>query len=426
MPAEKGRNYIELTAVFLSLCVGIPPLLLGSALVARMGLEKAIAATFWGCVLATPICLLASHVGTRSRLSTGMTLKFAFGGVGAKVISAIIAVDMLCWFAMNTEIFGTSLKYTAASILGTNLNKLAFCALAGVLMTVLTIFGYRSLEKFAFLVVPVFALVLFTYLIYALAKSSFSEVLARQALTQRMSFATAISIVAGSFINISVLLPDYTRYSKSGWHAATAVIFGLCLGVPLFVLVACYLTAVTGEQDFVKVMLLQGWGLAAILIVALACWFHMNACLYSASLNLAAITRRAAKWKLTVFAGLVGTTVALFGIVSRYVPFLIILSVVVPPITGVYTADYLLRRGLYQSAYLSRFNHFRPLALGALIAGVAVGFMTARRDDMGFGLFSLTYLPAIDSFLVSFVTQWALGKLVFLRAERGSETIESA
>src|SRR5262249_41380086 len=152
------------------------------------------------------------------------------------------------------------------------------------------------------------------------------------------------------------------------------------------------------------------WGPAAVLVIALTCWIHMNTDLYSASLNLAAIIPRTPKWKLTALAGLAGTSVALFGIVGRYVPFLIILSVVLPPIAGVYTVDYLLRRRLYRSGQFDGMARFRPVALGALVVGVVVGFMTAPRGEMGLGLFNLTFLPAIDSFLASFLSLWAFEK----------------
>ena len=82
VPAQEGRGYFGLTLVFLGICIAIPSFLLGSALAASMGLKRAIASTFWGCVVATPVCLLASHVGTQTRLSTAMTLKFTFGSAG--------------------------------------------------------------------------------------------------------------------------------------------------------------------------------------------------------------------------------------------------------------------------------------------------------------------------------------------------------
>jgi cytosine permease len=94
-----------------------------------------------------------------------MTLKFAFGTVGSKIISAIVALDMFCWFAVNTEIFGTSLRDSVESIWRFSLGKPALCVVAGILMTGLTIFGYKAVEKFAYLAVPLLAVVLFSYLV---------------------------------------------------------------------------------------------------------------------------------------------------------------------------------------------------------------------------------------------------------------------
>jgi cytosine permease len=422
VPSDQGRSYLNLSFVFVGICVGIPPLLLGSALVAGMGLRGALLALVWSSVVATPICVLASHVGARSRLSTGMTLKFAFGTNGAKVIAAIIAVDLFCWAAINTEIFAASVQSTGASLWGASVAKPALLIFSGVLMTVVTIFGYRSVEKFAFLVVPLLTGVLAVYLGFSLAHTSVVQVMARPAFAKPIPFTTAISIVAGSYLNLSILLPDFTRYAKGVGHAAIAVVFGLCLGLPLFALVACYLTAATGQADIVKLMVMQGWGLAAIAVIAVTCWFHMNACVYSASLNLAAIIPRTAKWKLTVLAGLTGTALALFGIVGRYVPFLIILSAVVPPIAGVFTADYLLRRRIYQAANLEHLRRVRPVALLALAAGIAIAFMTGSRGEMGLSLFHLTAIPALDAFLASFLVQWVVGRLMVRRA-RGETDI---
>jgi cytosine permease len=340
-----------------------------------------------------------------------MTLKFAFGSVGAKVIAAILSLDMFCWFALNTEIFGSSVRSTVTTVVGMHLSKPALIIVAGIVITLVTIFGYRSVEKLAFLAVPLLSGILVSYFVYNLASTSFAAAMVRPPLSKSIAYATAISIVSGSYLNLSVLLPDFTRYAKNGWHAAVAVLVGICLGLPVVVLLACYLTAATGESDFIKLMLIRGWGLAAIFVIAVTCWKNMNSCLYSASLNLASIIRHTPKWKLTVIAGIGGTIVALVGIADRYVSFLILLSIIVPPITGVYTADYLSRKKLYESAELDLLDRWRPLSLVALAAGISLGFATSPRDAMGLGLVRLTGLPAIDTFIGSFLSLWALQML---------------
>jgi cytosine permease len=426
VPASKTRGWFSLSAVFLGICVGIPPMILGSSLAAGMGFHRAFSAILWSSLIAMPICVLAAQVGTRSHLSTGMTLKFAFGSSGAKIISLIIALDMFCWAAMNMELFTDSLR-NIGSGLAAHVSRPSLAIAAGALMIVVTIFGYQSIEKFAFLMVPALLTIVVAYFGYILHVTPIKEVLTRPAFGHPIEYATAISIIAGSYLNLSMLLPDSTRYSKGPIHSTVAVIIGLCVGLPLFVLMACYLSAATTESDFVRLMTMKGWASIVIVVVGITCWFHMNTSLYSASLNLAAIIRNTPKWKLTVVGGLVATSIALFGIVARYVHFLVFLSILIPPIAGVYTADYLLRRKIYEFGKIDDVEKFRPTAIFSLFVGVLFGFLTTGRQDFGIGAFHLTYLPAIDSYLTSFLLQFVLGKLLGMpdrSAERMSNQVE--
>ena len=417
VPASQTRGWVSLSAVFVGICVGIPPMILGSSLAAGMGFQRASSSILWSSLIAMPICVLAAQVGTRSHLSTGMTLKFAFGSNGAEIISAIIALDMFCWAAMNMELFTDSLSSIGPS-LAAHVSRPSLAIGAGLLMTVVTIFGYRSIEKFAFLMVPALLTIVLIYLGYILHTTSVNDVMSRPAFGHPIQYATAVSIIAGSYLNLSMLLPDSTRYSKGPIHSTVAVIIGLCVGLPLFVLTACYLASATTESNFVKMMTLKGWGASMIVVVGITCWFHMNTSLYSASLNLAAIVRNTPKWKLTVAGGLVTTGIALFGIVARYVHFLVFLSILIPPVAGVYTADYLLRRQVYELGKIEGVERVRSTAMFCLLVGILTGFLTTAREDFGIGAFHLTYLPAIDSYLSSFLLQLGIGKFFSVTSER--------
>src|SRR5581483_6045995 len=96
------------------------------------------------------------------------------------------------------------------------------------------------------------------------------------------------------------------------------------------------------------------------------------------------------------------------GIVERYVSFLTLLSIIVPPISGVYTADYLLRKNTYESKEPDLVDPVRPSSIIALLAGIALGFVTSPRGALGLGVVSLTRLPAIDAFAGGFVCRGLL------------------
>ena len=62
VPSQHARGWFSLSAVFLGICVGIPPMVLGSNLAAGMGFQKAFSAIIWSSLIAMPICVLASQV----------------------------------------------------------------------------------------------------------------------------------------------------------------------------------------------------------------------------------------------------------------------------------------------------------------------------------------------------------------------------
>lgn len=73
VPRHEGRTYVSLSLVFLGILIAIPSLLLGSALVSGVGLKGAASTSLLGALIAAPICLLVSHVGTRGRVRSEET-----------------------------------------------------------------------------------------------------------------------------------------------------------------------------------------------------------------------------------------------------------------------------------------------------------------------------------------------------------------
>ncbi|MDE0344366.1 MAG: DUF917 family protein [Boseongicola sp.] len=101
-------------------------------------------------------------------------------------------------------------------------------------------------------------------------------------------------------------------------------------------------------------------------------------------------------WRSTERGFVIGTLLALAGIMDHFVDFLILLGIIVPPIAGVYLADYFLLRP-------TRINvdrdepvpDFRWDAIAAWVLGCAVGFL-----ENGYG-WSLTSVTAIDTLLTA-------------------------
>ncbi len=149
-----------------------------------------------------------------------------------------------------------------------------------------------------------------------------------------------------------------------------------------------------------------GLGIPVLIVMVLATWTTNINNLYSASLSIARMMPRVRDWVITLVSGVIGTLLALAGIMDHFVEFLILLGIIVPPIAGVYLADYfLLRETRIAIVQHDPVPEFRWDAMTAWGLGCAVGFVERMSD------WSLTSVTAIDTLLMGMVVLWVWSKV---------------
>jgi cytosine permease len=115
------------------------------------------------------------------------------------------------------------------------------------------------------------------------------------------------------------------------------------------------------------------------------------------------IFRNLKKWHLTVLSGILGIILALWGIYDRFIPWLLTLGVLIPPMGGVMAVDYyIFNSQYYQVSYLNKLPNIRMISAAAWIIGSVVSFITSNK------ILSLTTVPALDGFLISAIIQYIL------------------
>jgi cytosine permease len=260
-------------------------------------------------------------------------------------------------------------------------------------MVAIALFGFKGLDRLSRLAVPVM-IALLASLIYT-AISSFGIPVNS---TGEMSLPAGISAGIGGFIVAVVMFPDICRYARSPGDAVAASSVSFGLGVPVVMLLAAIPVLLTGEPDFLKVMLLVGLGLVGLILLLFATWTTNAYNLYSTSLVFASIIESVAKWKLVVVAGVLGTGIAMLPILENFLSFLHILAVLIPPIAGIYLADFfIICKQQYDTESMAQLDAIRPLAFVAWFVGAFAGYTT------GAGHMTLTTVPAIDAIAISFV-----------------------
>ena len=158
-------------------------------------------------------------------------------------------------------------------------------------------------------------------------------------------------------------------------------------------------------------MLGLGWGTGAMLVLILAQWTTNHNNLYSSALGFSVIFRKTPKYILTIGAGFIGTMMAVGGIYENFIPFLIFLSALIPPIGGIYVGDFLMNRKKYHYENLASAKNLHFVSISIWVLASLVAFMTTPAPN-GFGLFTLTGCVWFDAFLVAFVLQLIASKVM--------------
>jgi cytosine permease len=177
--------------------------------------------------------------------------------------------------------------------------------------------------------------------------------------------------------------------------------------------VAALTALATGETDIMKLIVGFGFGVGALAMLILSIWTINALNLYSASLSLTATFPRFRQWTYTVVGGVVGTIIALLGIIDAFIPFLIFLGIIIPPIAAIYVIDGLATfRGMDPAESLVSIPALRWEAIGTWLVSVVVAVLAAYA-----GL-TLTTVPALDATIVA-----AIVYLIVLKRGRHSRAL---
>ena len=385
------------------ICVGISftltTLYTGSALAATLGLRTGILAVVIGSLLLAVMSIPAALLGARTRLSTYMIVAHVFGGVGARLVNAVLALVLLGWFAVTAELFGRTFFLTVSTALPALAWPQPVWTIAcSVAVVATTIFGFRAIDRLSLAIAPLLVALTAWVAWRSLGHASWATLMAVKG--TQVDLGTGISAVIGGMIVNVVLMPDITRYARSAFDCAVIGITGNGIGAGAALVLAMIPALAFGEQDPMRYMAALGLTGLAFTTLVLSTWTLNAINLYSTSLVTSTALRGVSYGRLVVACGVVGTGVALVGVADRLIDFLVLLGVIVPPIAAVYLADYFVlgRRALGAVAAATNVN-----GLAACAVGAALGLVLDWRHA------SWTGVPTIESFVCA--------ALVYLLAE---------
>ncbi|MFQ5722662.1 MAG: purine-cytosine permease family protein, partial [Candidatus Aminicenantales bacterium] len=327
--------------------------------------------------------VFTGYIGAKTGLSTPLIANFSFGRIGAVIISLSIALSLIGWFGVQAAFFARTVRY----YLGMNLSLPLLSFGCGLLMMIPAIFGIRGLSALSWAASP-FMIVIFVWGLIKMgfhflpASSLISLALKHQPDPYPLTIGASASIVAGGFIVGATTSADIFRYARPRWKDILAAA-GLAMTVSAFLhLVGSVLAMNSGlyHERLPELIISRqylGLGFIGFFVLLLAQWTTNDSNIYSSVLALNNIFRLK-RWKITIVAGLGASLLAALGILERLELFLIILTVSIGPIAGIFICDYYLLKRLKNSCLRqSKLSKLSYKALSIYLVAFAIGWITS-------------------------------------------------
>ncbi|MBY8824942.1 cytosine permease [Sphingomonas colocasiae] len=391
VPAAATAPSYKIGVVLLGANISLPTLVMGGELGVKLGFDATVTACIWAGMILALLAGTCAYVGARSRLTTYVMIIRAFGQRGGEIINLLLAMSAIGWFGVVVVLFAeTMIRMTQASALFASPSLWVISG--SILMAYTTIVGFRALDILSNIMLPL----KLGLIVWALAVAirtygtGFTEPMAGAVL---MDEKTAVSFIVGGWVVGAIIAPDFSRFARSPVGVGLACAFALGVGYPLVLLGSSVPAILTGEKDMLMTMGALGMGFAALSIIMLASWTNGATNLYCASLMLSTVFRRFSRKALVWLSCVLGLVLGLAGITDQIVPYLVLLSAVVPPIAGVYLPRFFLDQHPGDAPLADA--DWQPGAIAALLLGIAAAAIGHFHGGW------LTGLVAIDSLLVS-------------------------
>jgi len=402
VPLERSIPWgkIAVTNVLFSIC--LPTLITGLDLAIAAPRRYFLSGIIVGSLVLTFIGILTSVLGCRTRLSSYMLARIAFGTHGSTLLNLAFALSLLGWFGVNINLFGDAMVRLMAALWGYSGPVWPVELVGGLMMTGTTLVGLRAINTLSTIIVPILAIVCLLMLWESLKHGSVGSILAHAPVTG-LSFGDTVSAVVGGFVVGAVIMPDTCRFIEKPKGAVWTAVLTYFLSSVIVTVIGGLAALATGKVEILDLMLFMGLGAGAFIIVLGGSWILNALNLYSAALSIGVAIPRSQRGITTVVAGLAGTLVAFLQILDHFLTFLFYLSIVFVPIASIIIVDFfLVRPAAYAGAAL---NSIKPVEAAALAAW-AVGACVAVLGSQGY--VRLTGIAAVDAMLVSAVAYGAL------------------
>ncbi len=393
VPEGQGSSGLHIALIIIGGTIGFSIFIVAAQIGGALGFSGAAAAFALGSLILGTMGAITSYVGAKSRLSTYLLTEFAFGSTGAKIANLAVALSLIGWFGVISNILGQATHSMILESIGISIPVYLCILIASVLMIGVTVMGFTGIDRLALILVPIM-IVFIGWAAYLAWQQSGDTTTALQ--TSDFTFRTAVSAVVGSYISGVIIQPDYSRFARNIRSAVIAVFIALGVVFPLIQFFSAVPSMMMGIPDIIQVMIGLGIIVPAFFLLLLGAWSSNVLCLYSSGLSIATIIQKVKLASIILGIGIVGTVLAFLPAQDYLIGFLVLLGITIPPIGAIYIIEAIFIRKFDLS--IERLEREPSINWNAFVAwtlAIVVGYLSTN------DIFGIVNIGSLDSLIVS-------------------------
>lgn len=337
--SERTQPALDLFLIFAAANVVATTLQTGAALGSRYGGHAPVGIAMAGAVFGAGLVAMLAPVGSRTGVPSMIAARAPLGYHGAQIVSGLLYLTNFAWIAINNQIAASAVAQVAG---GPDSARLWAAAL-GVAATAIVARGPRAVGHADRIAVPLMAIAgtVLTYAAFSRGPAATADAVTLQP-SESPGLLWGLDVVIGYQVSWLLMFADYSRYTRSGRAAGTAVLAGLALPALWLLPVGWTLSRLAGSDDPGAMLAAAGVGWWTAVLITLASVTTNFVNIYLSSLAWRTLNQSSTGKGSVWVIGLLGTTLGLLssGWLTQFAELMMLLGSVLVPVGGVFIAHF--------------------------------------------------------------------------------------
>lgn len=338
VPMEERKSWISVAFMQAGIMICVPSLLLGGILAECMSLSTAIISGVVGYIIVIVLFSLMGIMGSDLGVPTCVTTLGGFGKKGSRfIISTLIFISMIGWFAVQTDVCGNAFSNLMAQFFKIDIPVQVSSVIWGIVMLVTAVYGINALDKLNKIAVPALFVITVVGTILALNKYGTAQLNVDPA-EITMSFVDGVVLTVSFMAAGCLAASDITRYQATRKDTILSSSIGVAPAGILMIILGAIMTKVAQQYDITIVFCEIGIPVLGMLVLIAATWTTNTTNAYSGGINAVMMFNLSDEKRgmATMVSGIIGTICALLGLGGYFEEFLYILGDLMLPTMALY------------------------------------------------------------------------------------------